>query len=38
MDRKRIVYLDYLRIIACFAVVLLHVCGEYLDSYPAESI
>lgn len=38
MDRKRIVYLDYLRIIACFAVVLLHVCGEYYNDYPAEAI
>lgn len=35
---KRIAYLDYIRIIACFAVIVIHVCGAYYDDYPAESV
>lgn len=38
MNKKRIVYIELLRIISCFSVVLLHVCGQFFNDYSAESV
>ncbi|MDO4483775.1 MAG: acyltransferase [Clostridia bacterium] len=38
MPKKRVLYLDVLRIISCFGVVLRHVCSTYWDHLPTNSV
>lgn len=39
MDNKeRVIYLDIIRVVACFFVITVHVSAHYLDVYPTTSI
>lgn len=29
MDSKRIVFIDYIRVVACFLVIIIHTCGDF---------
>lgn len=38
MDKKRVVYLDLLRLIAAMLVVMVHVSAQYIEKFPVESM
>ncbi len=36
MEKERLVFIDYIRVIACFAVMIVHVCENFYIPQPAE--
>lgn len=37
-NRERVIYLDVIRVVACFLVIIVHVSANHLDVYPTTSI